>query len=292
MQNIKLSHLRVFAKVAEHGSISRAATRLHRSPSAVSMMVANLEQRLEKPLFEAEGKSRLTPFGQYVFEAAQRQLAQFDRSVAKIESFAKNEFGAIEISSVPSFALSYLPDLLLEYRYKFPNISITVRDNSSLQIIRQVERGEIDIGIAGPPVNQDNITFKPLLTDIIGIVCSVSHPLAKTDQPPSLKDLQGHAFISNGTCDLINSKQFQRIRQTATIEVENTTSLLAMISAGVGVTTLPRLAVPFDRKDIVFVPTSHKDLSRILGLGIRRNKTLGPAALTFFELASSMFDTT
>lgn len=112
-------------------------------------MVANLEQRLEKPLFEAEGKSRLTPFGRYVHQIAHRQLAQFDRSVAKIEAFARNEFGHIDVCSVPSFATAYLPKLLIQYKSKFPNTIAVIRDNSSSQITNQVANGEIDIGISG-----------------------------------------------------------------------------------------------------------------------------------------------
>ncbi len=290
MKNIKLSHLRVFFEVAQQGSISGAAERLFRTPSAVSMMVTNLEQRLDKPLFEAEGKSRLTPFGQFVFEIAESQLTQFDRSVLKIQSFAKNEFGHIDICSVPSFATAYLPQLLALYKLDFSQISVNIRDNSTHQISLQIESGEIDIGISGPPDNPELVSFSPILTDPIGMVCSVEHPACSLNRRLTWSDLEDCTLISNGTCDSIQSKEFMEIHSYSMMRVENTTSLLAMIRAGLGVTTLPKLAVPSERDDLAFLEFEYQDLSRQLGLVSKKNRTLTPAAKAFHDLTLSFFN--
>jgi LysR family carnitine catabolism transcriptional activator len=77
----KLAHLRCFLTVAETQSITTAAKRLHRSPSAISMTLTNLESEFGKDLFESDGKSRLTPFGAYVLEIAREQVSRFDRGV-------------------------------------------------------------------------------------------------------------------------------------------------------------------------------------------------------------------
>ena len=92
----KLSHLRCFAAVSETHSISAAAKRLHRSPSAVSMTLSGLEAEFGRNLFEADGKSRLTPFGAYVFSMASEQLRRFQRAIENIEAYANNGFGRID----------------------------------------------------------------------------------------------------------------------------------------------------------------------------------------------------
>ena len=112
MLQLKQSHLRFFIAVAELRSVSLAARKLHRSPSAVSMTITNLEAQLGRDLFEAEGKSRLTPFGQYVFDVASEQIGRFDRTADGIFAFSRNEIGRVDIASVPSFATHYLPGLL------------------------------------------------------------------------------------------------------------------------------------------------------------------------------------
>ena len=74
MAAYKHSHIRCFVTVAELGSVSAAAERLHRTPAAISMTLSNLEAQFGRALFESGGKSRLTPFGAYVFETARDQL--------------------------------------------------------------------------------------------------------------------------------------------------------------------------------------------------------------------------
>ena len=105
MISLKQTHLRFFNAVAELGGISAAAKRLHRSPSAVSMTISNLEKQFDRPLFEADGKSRLTPFGRYVYQVTQEQLNRYDHSIAGIEAYARNDFGRVDIAAVPSFAI-------------------------------------------------------------------------------------------------------------------------------------------------------------------------------------------
>ncbi|MEM7195609.1 MAG: LysR family transcriptional regulator [Pseudomonadota bacterium] len=288
-QHIKLSHLRVFAEVADAGSISVAAERLFRSPSAISMMMSNLESQLNKPLFESDGKSRLTPFGQFVFESAKQQLDQYDRSVNAILAFANNELGRVEISSVPSFALAFLPQLLKLYRTHYSGVDIAIRDGSTRQIHQQLISGKTDIGITGPPQNERDVVFTALLTDDMGIVCRNDHPLSQIESPLEWKDVANFPFIVNGTCRHIQSESFRKIVAAAEMEVENTTSLLAMVGAGLGITTLPALAVPKDNDTLIFKSMADSNLSRLIGISLPAKRTPTPAADAFRRLIIEHF---
>lgn len=281
MHSLKQTHLRVFVAVAELGSISAAAQRLHRSPSAVSMTVANLEAQLDRALFEAGGKSRLTPFGSYVFEAAREQLERFDRAVAGIQAYSRNDFGRVVIAAVPSFATRYLPALLADFVARHPKVTLAIRDDSSARINTMIERGNIDVGIASPSDDAQGVRCQPLLADPLGVVCSRSHPLAQLNRPLVWGDLRGQRFIANGTCVLIRAPELQALLAAAEIDVRNTTSLLALVAAGVGVTTLPRLAVPAERRDVAFLPTGYRDLERTIGIITPTDRTLAPAASAF-----------
>jgi DNA-binding transcriptional LysR family regulator len=73
------------------------------------------------------------------------------------------------------------------------------------------------------------------------------------------------------------------------MDVQNTTSLLALVAAGVGITTLPRLAVPDEREDVAFIPTRYPDLQRILGIVISRERSLSPAAAAFVKVIEAAF---
>ena len=285
MRNFKQSHLRSFVKVAELGSITVAAQHLHRSPSAVSMTVANLESQLGRRLFESDGKARLTPFGQYVYEVSIEQLKRYDYLVSGIQAYAKNDFGRVDIAAVPSFATHFLPGLLIEFINHYPNITLSIRDSSSVQIYKMIEQGDVDIGIVSPKTDAIGIDFLSLFTDQIGVVCSRKHKLNRFQRPLAWSDIKDFSFIANGTCDLITANEFRSILNASEIEVQNTTSLLALIAAGVGITTLPKLAVPENRRDIVFLPTRYRQLKREIGIITPTNRTLSPAALAFFDTA-------
>ena len=255
----KLNHLRSFVIVAETGSISIAAQKLHRSPSAISMTLSNLETEFGRKLFEAEGKSRLTPFGSYVYEIAGEQIKRFDKAIDSIETYARNDYGSLDIAAVPSFATRYLPALLGEFVQRHPLISLSIRDDSSHQVNKLVDSGDIDVGIASLRGDFPAVSCQPLLTDPIGVVCGRSHALANLGRPLVWQDLSGEAFIANGTCHYIKDDDFQKIVENAEIDVQNTTSLLALVAAGAGVTTLPRLAVPAGREDVVFLTPVIRD---------------------------------
>jgi DNA-binding transcriptional LysR family regulator len=286
---IKQEHLRCFVAVAELGSISAAAKRLFRSPSAISMTTTNLENEFGRPLFESDSKSRLTPFGAYVFEVASAQIKRYDSAVQSIHAYAHNGFGRVDIAAVPSFATRYLPNLLTEFIATHPNITLSIGDDSSIHINNLVEKGDIDIGIVSPRKEFHSVTCHPLLTDPIGIVCSRSHPLASLKRSITWADIAAEPFIANGTCHHIQDEAFQAIVAAAEIDVQNTTSLLALIAEGVGITTLPRLAVPEDRKDVVFLTPEYDGLFRTIGIITPTDRSLSPAAMSFVETVIKKF---
>jgi DNA-binding transcriptional LysR family regulator len=289
VRTCKQSHLRCFVTVAELGSISAAAARLHRTPSAISMTVTGLEAQLGRPLFETGSKTRLTPFGAYVFETAREQLKQFNLSMENIQAYARNDFGRVVIAAVPSFATRYLPGLLADFIGRYPQVVLSIRDDSSMQINKLVEQGHIDIGIASPTEDSPTLQFQPLLSDPLGVVCSRSHPLTELDRSLTWDDLDGYRFISNGTCAQIRAPEFRAVLASSDMDVQNTTSLLALVADGFGITTLPRLAVPVEREDVAFIPTSYDSLQRTIAIITSAGRTLSPAAAAFVDVIYDAF---
>lgn len=291
---IKQTHLRVFATVAEFGSISAAAQQLHRSPSAVSMMVTNLERQLNRPLFEAESKAKLTPFGRYVFEISREQIVRFDQAINAIEAYANNDYGRVDIATLPSFASTYLPKILQNFISRYPQIALSIRDDSSAHIKQLLLNGEIDLGIASfsPEAQKQNteIDSQALCSDQIGIVCQRSHALNQLNRSLRWEDLHNYNFIANGTCSLIQDDQFQQILNHSMLEVQNTTSLLALVATGIGISTLPKLAVEAQHSDVVFIPTAYSELQRTINLLTLKHRTLSPAADAFCALLQTQGD--
>jgi DNA-binding transcriptional LysR family regulator len=154
-------------------------------------------------------------------------------------------------------------------------------DCSSVQINKLVEQGLIDVGIASATEDSPTLQFRALLSDPLGVVCSHSHPLTALGRSLTWDDLDGHSFIANGTCGQIRAPEFRAVLASSDMDVQNTTSLLALVAAGFGITTLPRLAVPVDREDVAFIPTSYASLQRTIAIITSAGRTLSPAAAAF-----------
>lgn len=284
---IKIEMLRCFTAVAEGGNLSDAATRLHRSPSAVSMMLKQFEQLLGTPLFESDRKNKLTPVGAFVLEKAQAELRQFDRTVTTIKDFARAEIGSVRIASVPSIAATLLPRALGQFRQQFPKVRIELRDMDSVSILRELHQEQIDVGIATAPDNLSAVTRHPLLTDAFGLVCSQQHPLAQTKGPLHWQDLLNETFIANELCSSLQSTVFRTIYENAVLTVHNTVSLLAMVKAGLGITVLPQMVVQMSPGDVVFRSIRDTGLQRQIDLLYVTGKSRSPAAI---ELCNTVID--
>lgn len=278
---IKIEMLRCFTAVAEGGSLSEAAGMLHRSPSAVSMMLKQFEQTLGTPLFESDRKSKLTAVGAFVLEQAQTELRQFDRTVTTIAEFARAEIGSIRIAAVPSIAAAILPQTLFVFREQFPKVRVELRDSDSANILRELHDGQIDVGIATAPLDQPALMRHTLLTDSFGIVCCKDHPLTHHKTPIEWTDLQPYPFIANELCSSFQIKEFQTIYKNAVLSVHNTVSLLAMIKADLGITVLPQMAVQINPHDTTFLPLKDPLPQRRIDLFHSSAKSRTPVAIEF-----------
>ena len=240
---IKLETLRCFVAVAESGNLSDAAIRLNRTPSAVSMTMKGLERHLGKSLFETDRKNRLSPLGKFVFERAAAELKQFDRTLQAIERYALTNSELVRVAAVPSMAASLLPAALKAFAKSSPGVCIDLADTDSVEVLRAVRQERVDIGIGTFAEALWRGERCELFSDEFGLVCAQDHPLAATTDPLQWHQLEGESFIANALCRSIDAPRLQDICEHARLVSHNTTSLMAMVKSGIGVTVLPRQVV-------------------------------------------------
>lgn len=281
--SIKISTLQTFVAVAECGKLTDAAERLHRTPSAVSMALKSLEEHLGRPLFEADRKWRLTPLGQYALEHAREELNHFDNTVRAMERYARHESGSLTIACVPTVSTRILPSVFEQFLAQWPGIEIDVRDMDSLSVCRELERGRVELGIATPLALRPEFESILLTKDAFGVICSDRHPLNGSDSPLHWRDIEPYPFVASPICGLIDDSEFQAILSRSTLTVRNTTSILSLVAADVGITVLPRLAVTGAGHKINFRPLAYDGPYRELHLLKRANATPTPVAEAFID---------
>lgn len=277
LPELKIQQLRYIIAIAQEGSFHGAARRLHRSQPALSMAVRELEQRLDQPLFERGVKTRLTPFGEYCLSRFQDLVSKHDRISQDIILHAQGHEGHIHIAVVPSVASRIMPSLLAEFIIRFPDLNINLHDENADTVCSMVSQGEVDLGITSLWQNNESLDYIHLFEDKIGVVCRQDHPLASQ---PTLgwSELWGEKFIRNGTSRLLLSTAAASLVEDSAFYISNMISLIAMLEAGAGITTLPQLAFPEQSSTLCFIPLHDPDVVRRIGLVKSANRSLAPGA--------------
>ncbi|MGB0865288.1 MAG: LysR family transcriptional regulator [Granulosicoccaceae bacterium] len=275
---IKLEQLQQFLVVSQCNSLMDAAQQLHRTPSAISMTLKQIEATLGGPLFEGDRKRDLTPLGRFVYQRAKRSVAEHHRMLEEIDSYAKGDTGLVRVAAVPSAATQQLPEAIARCQQQRPELRIELHDTDSAAVHAAVLNNEADLGIASLPAEGSSLQHRLLATDAFVCVCHAEHPLATEKAPLSWRTLSKHRFIHNGLCDQIEHPTVRELSAGAHLQVFNIASLLAFLGRGLGVTVLPQGSVP-DGSDLAVRPLQDRDAVRSLYLLQRADFTPAPGAL-------------
>nr|WP_051372193.1 LysR family transcriptional regulator [Sedimentitalea nanhaiensis] len=275
--------LRTFCVVAERGTLSGAAKILRRTPSAISMVLAQLEEHIGAPLFETDRKSRLTPLGLLVLEESQRATDVFDTSVEAIRRHAVSLVGIVRIAAVPSATIALLPEVIKLFRSTHPNVRIEISDVDSAAVRRRIQRDEADIGILSAQPG-DALEGEQILCDDLGIVCSEGGPVHmahlenKGQSDWSL--LRHEPLVANPLCRLVNDPSVQELLASSTLEARNTTAILSFVRRNLGASILPYDAVR-DQPDRVefFVPTNPVTRRELRKIKQNKDRMSAPVAV-------------
>jgi DNA-binding transcriptional LysR family regulator len=137
--------LRAFAFIAEEGSFTRAAARVGRTQSAVSMQVQRLEALLgQKVLVRGRGGAvRLTPHGRYLLERSRDLLALNDEIWSMFR--APQVQGTVRLGTPDDYALHYLPPILRRFADTHPAVEVDVTCAPSCDVVERLKAGELDL---------------------------------------------------------------------------------------------------------------------------------------------------
>jgi LysR family nitrogen assimilation transcriptional regulator len=141
-----LRHIRTFVTVAEAGTVSRAAERLHVAQPALSRQIANLEGELGLRLFDRVGRRLLLTSEAEQLLADCRGLLNYARALGEqAQVLRRGDVGVLRVSSSPHFIEGIFPDFLRLYAARYPNVQVRLIDAAGPQLFAMLERGEIHL---------------------------------------------------------------------------------------------------------------------------------------------------
>lgn len=192
--------LKTFQTICKVGSFQRAAEELQYGQSTITMQMQKLESDLGVKLFERGKRLKLTEAGRLLLKEAGHILNSVESLHQTIKDFGVGEAGFIRMGCIETTAIFRLPQLLVPFCQERPKVQLTLEISNSETISQRVAAGELDFGICSPPEANDQITFEPLFTEILGLLIPENHPLAKKERIFA-QDLQPHRLLLTGrTC--------------------------------------------------------------------------------------------
>jgi DNA-binding transcriptional LysR family regulator len=266
----ELRQLRSFVAVAEAGSLTAAAARLHLAQQSLSQQIRALEAQLGVVLFERTSRGvTLTAPGAVLLREARPVLAQADRAAEAVRRAARGEEGHLRIGFLPSVANYVMPPVVRAFRERHPQIALETQDLPVAQLIAGVREGRLDAAFTRPPEVGDVATAR-VLREPVAAVLPEGHPLAAR-ATLRLAELAGEPWVltprdSWPPWHRKYDEDFARAGFTARVVQRGSTpqSLLALVAAGVGVTRLPVSSQSLRRGGVVFVPLEGEEAEVVL----------------------------
>jgi len=247
--HLEVRHLKLAAAIADTGSVTRAATRLHLTQSALSHQLKDIEDRLGTKLFlRAHRRMVLTDAGERLITSAKRVLGELAQVETDLTTAGRQQAeGLLRVTTECYTCYHWLPHVLAGFRTAWPRVEIRIVPEVTRRPLAALLEGDVDVAIVSRCPDNRRIVYTPLFADDIVLAVAPSHPLA-TRAYVRPADLAEEHLIVN---DALERKHFvvERILQPAGVmparvsRVPFTEAIVELVKAALGVTVIARWAI-------------------------------------------------
>jgi LysR family hydrogen peroxide-inducible transcriptional activator len=288
MINVTLRQLRYFDALARHGHFGRAAEACAISQPALSMQIKEMEQALGGLLLERSARQvSLTRFGE---ELAGR-VRDILRSVDELGDFARASrerlAGRLRIGLIPTIAPYLLPRIIANLTRMHPELDIQVRETLTPKLIRELAEGRLDTAIVALPVSEPSLTEVALFSENFLLVRPRKDEGTPVPSREMLREMrlllleEGHCFRDQA----LSFCKTESSRPRELLDANSLSTLVQMVSSGIGVTLIPEMAVPVETRSASVSVARFKNPqpSRTIGMVWRKTSPLARQLLQISE---------
>ena len=295
---MKLHQLRYLAAVVQNGlNITAAAQKLHTSQPGVSKQIKLLEEELGFELFVRQGRNlaRITPAGYQVIERALRIL-QETQSIRDLSADFRNEGkGSLSIGTTHTQARYVLPEVIREFRDRYPDVHLNLYQGTSEQIAEMVANDRIDCAIAtGSEHRFPDLTLLPCYRWHRTVVVPRGHALTRTDKV-TLRALAAYPLITytfsfRGPSSLHDTFARAGLTPDVVITAHDADVIQTYVRLGLGVGIVAPMAIDPDDPNLIAIDASHIFAAHTTWLGFRRGTLLRKYMVDFAQLLAPHLD--
>jgi len=287
--NINTRQLEAFITLAETGSFTLAAKRLHITQPSLSNQIKLLENILGISLFNRNTRNiSLTEAGRTFQRFAHSLLNQLTKTEQELKLLAAGAGGKVHFSALLTVCASLVPESIKRHNELFPEVRVNFREAISSEVAEQVSLGDVHFGICTKPENLEGFSFRPLYQDNILLAVSKNRPIADKEFVfwEELLDLPFIALNSATSVRELSEKAFSAHgRQLKPVyEANSQSTILGMVASDLGVSALPAsVAMMLKYPNVRLIPLHHPDLYRQIGILTLKGQKLTPNTNTFLK---------
>lgn len=280
-----LRQISYFAAVAEYGHFGRAAESVNVSQPGLSSQLSQLEERLGGALFDRGAGATpvtLTALGERLLPAALELLEAAGRLGSAARASRSPLSARLRLGVIPTVAPYLIPHLVPALRRDFPDLQLELHEDVTDAILNDLDGRRLDAGIMALPVTLSALRAEPVLRDHFLIAMSEDDTtyLAGPARPEELHT-ERLLLLADGHClrdqalEVCGLRRTQR--QKMNFEASSMATLMRMVASGIGMTLIPKLALPEENRDgrLRVVPMADPAPSRDLAIVWREGSGYG-----------------
>jgi LysR family hydrogen peroxide-inducible transcriptional activator len=251
--------------LAEHKHFRKAAEECFVSQPTLSGQIRKLEDELGTALLERSSRRVLfTESGLQLVEQAKRILGEVKVFTDMATLQGKEMSGPLHIGFIPTVGPYLLPKIIPNLKEQFPNLELFLYEAQTHQLARQLEEGRLDCLVLASVAETAPFKELALYDEPMSVAVPCDHEWAERDEIDML-ELNGKTVLALGFCFAAGARDDERFKATSLETLRN------MVAAGGGITLLPELSVPSEKKcdGVCYVRASNPQPSRKIVLVYR-----------------------
>ncbi|MFN0225074.1 MULTISPECIES: LysR substrate-binding domain-containing protein [Paenibacillus] len=280
-----LRHLTYFVAVAEEGSFTQAARRLHITQPSLSKMVRLLEEDLGAQLIDRSAKQiQLTDAGLRILQSAKGILQSVESMASELEEVVSLKKGTLRLGIPPMIGGYFLPSIIESFLTEYGQIRLQVMEQGGKSLEQDVLQGELDFSMVILPVkDEDKFHILPCINQDLYLVVHAQHRLAARDAV-RLRDLEQEGFIlfrEDFTLHHLIKEQCRTagFEPRVVFESSQWDFMTEMVAAKYGITLLPEgVCRGLDPRRFASIPVVHPSIPWQLSMIWRKDKYISFAA--------------
>jgi DNA-binding transcriptional LysR family regulator len=293
---MELRQLATFRMVAETLSFSRTAQALNYVQSSVTAQIQALEEELGVRLFDRLGKRvALTDAGARLVPYAEKMLSLCEEARCAVVG-GDVPSGMLTITAPESICTYCLPEVLSQFRKRYPQVKLMFRPNSFMDIRRAASEGEVDVGFMIDERQYSNaLTIEVLAPVPLYLLVSPDHPLATCARIQPC-DLEGEQFLlTEAGCAYRNALERALnqagVRISTNLSFEGIEAIKQCAIAAMGIAFLPGLTVSCELESgkLVRLNWEGQEFTALIQMLWHKDKWLSPALQGFLEVARDVW---